>query len=225
MKKRLIAVIILCLAVLLSSCSTDNPQNKLSKTELEELRTEFPYNDVDNTLEDRIVLEHFQDLSKYQNNSLNRPAIDAVIIVTLTGEMFSEKAKEVLPFRENTSDSPPAPTTLVGNYCFAIVEDILWGGIESEVGEEVVIGLGSSLRAEGLDYKHCFIPGQRYVMLVNQSENDSIGVFYPTSKYASYYLTDDDILLSITSEPGFDECSGLTVLAFKNLCGEVLKVK
>ena len=223
MKHRFIAGFLFCIVLMLTSCSAERADTRLSNEEVASLRTNFPYNDVDYSLSDRDILEHFTDLSRYQT-ILDRPAIEAVLVVTLNGDPFSDVENDNAPFDEQSDHAPASPTNLTGNFCMATVEKTLWGE-EVEAGSLITVGLGSKPLAEALDYKSCFCPGQRYVLLVNQAQNDSIGSFYAATKYAAFYLTEDDILMSITSDPGMDECSGMTAAAFADLCRDVLTIK
>ncbi len=202
-KQKWIIWIGLCVLIvlLISGCKTSNAAERIPPEELEQLRLVYPYNDKNRIQEEFAPITQFEDLSALQNN-YDRPAFDAVICA-----VYGE-------------------TEIIGNSVFAsvTVEKALWGGKELQAGDDVFIGLGNPLTSyKRRDYEHCFFPGQRYVLMVNRAESEYVGTYYPTNKYTAYYVTEDDIILSVTSEPGIDECSGMTVSAFQKMCSDVLE--
>jgi len=218
-KNKIIALLLIAVLVasaLLSSCGVKSARSRISDEELAQLRAKYPYNDEMGTI------DLIQTWSRFQEINAPFYTYHAVVVVTLRDNWFSGSGKEVSPFDHADETAPVVTTSLRGLYCEAEVEQVLWGGEDLSAGDVIPLGFGSTMAAEMLDIENSFFSGETYICFLFQSSEEGVGTYYPTSKRTAYRLINDKILLSISSEPGIDECSGMYLDAFTKLVHETL---
>ncbi|MBR2782366.1 MAG: hypothetical protein IKE00_03415 [Oscillospiraceae bacterium] len=217
MKLRIFSIGIILL-LYIAGCTKTTMYTKLPDETIGMLRLKYPCNDNMGNIDRISKIEHFSDLKDYEE------LFDAVIVVTLTGEYFTGTTQEIEPFEgEQTSTTPVGPTSFTPLYHSAIVDEVIWNREGYLPEEEIVLGFSSTLAAEMLDYKNCFLGGQTYVLFVNHVDKENIGRIYSLNKITAYYVSDEGVVLSVTSEPGINELTGVQLGDLKDAVTKVFK--
>jgi len=210
-----IVIALLLLGVISPGCASRHQSDRITPEELAVLRKEHPYNDEMGLIDLLSTLETFKDVNSplYQYH--------AVAVVTLSGNWHTGAEKEISPFDNSDEAAPIVTTTLSGFWCDAEVEKVLWGGEELNSGDMIKLSFGSTLAADSMCVTDSFLPGETYVCFLFRTEKDGV-LRYPTNKRTAYKVVNENIVLSITSEPGIDEASGMYLDAFATLVNETL---
>ena len=189
--------ILLCLLALLLLCGCTEDPARVSAEELAALRARYPYSDeVAHPLHtpDETLCPDFQTYLSYFNEPYSDPSAYTLAVIDLTGDRFLNGTPRMR----------------------AKAEQILWGD-DLTAGEEFYLNFG--LHADDGMYE-IFQKGARLVcFLKTQPNSDSLFV----SKDRTWYLTEDNVVLSIFSVRGLDETSGLYLDAFAELVTDTMK--
>ena len=105
------------------------------------------------------------------------------------------------------------------------VSEVLWGGEGINKGDIITLGFGSTLITDGLDIEKVFQIGNRFVCFLEDWRNAEIfhhESLFVTTKDHLFYISKDEVVLSVTSVPGADEASGLYLNSFEALVNETL---
>lgn len=203
MKKLLLPL--LCL-LLLSACAQDTPRPaRVTDEELAALREEYPYNDAASMaamIPDAEVYPDFASLGS--GNPLGyADRYAGVAVVEITSDWYE------------LGDENPAAGSAWPVFD-AQIASVLWGEGFSE-GDTVTVGFGSTNVTSGMELDASYTEGRRYVMILVDYSDNAFGMvsLYMTEKSLTYYLTDEDVLLCVTSAPGPDSCSGMYVDTFQ----------
>ena len=205
----------------------------MSEEELAKLREEFPYRDaLHGTLYS--PLDVYQTPETTLSFLSSRSAFGAFLAeVHVTSDPFYHIGYKKYPGRyESVEDfiaqHPELEEDLAQKIFWAgfqhqvdaEITGILWGDAEVSVGTAISIVFDHS---STLDTSEIFQNGGRYVCALSGWSGASPYSVLPhiTTKYLTWHITKDDVILSATSEPGPDSFSGLYLESFKQ---EVLAI-
>lgn len=190
----------LMLGVFCSACS--QPSAPVTGSELEALRAEYPYVEG-NPFASVMGVE---DLKEFQRDE----RFAGFVEVTLTGE----------PERISLSLSPAAglPATTIINYTIPAHVDSVLYKTDCFAGESDIL-LCISGAAEGYDLSP-FKKNSKFVMEISVPHPDTVEASlesaYSVSSLKSFYLTNQNVLLSMQDIPGaFEDYTGWNIDAFR----------
>lgn len=209
-----LAALVLAL-LLLAGCAPRT--GSVSAEELAQLRETYPVDNAflalsQSTKTNDEVWPTFQDLAYYND-------FYAVAILEMKGDWYTVTNTGVKMYDDDRLNNtiPGANRGLKWEAHDAVVQEILWGGEELEAGDTVTLGFGDVIVTAGDFLSRTYVPGGRYICFL--AERDELGFniehFYATAKPVSYYLTDQDVVLSIMDFAGAEECSGLYLRTFE----------
>ncbi len=186
----------LCLLVMFAVCACSNPERleRLSDQEVGRLRGEYPY--CSEPSFDYEPVYHLSDL----NN------IAAAVVVTVTDEWYSNEYN-ISPFDEDVNW---AENTTVGWFLPVHVDEVLWATDDWSGAEQIDLYFYSAISFS--DY-HVFQEGKQYLCLIGtlkdtvlfEGETDTI---YAGSPFCSFYITDQNYLMAMSTLPATDQYSG-----------------
>ncbi len=204
----------LCVLILLfalCACASEPRPERVPDEELALLREQYPYHDAESSMGNHLPYETvyptFERLGSLQ--------FYAALVIECSSDWYMLETY-VSPFGGETSNARLPQTNIQLLTIDATVEEILWGGEELSTGETITLGYGTTAMVSGKDLQGCIMEGNRYVVLVVDYRDNPYGAenLFNTGKFLTYYPTDQNVLLSVTSVPGADECSGMYVDAF-----------
>ena len=105
------------------------------------------------------------------------------------------------------------------------IEKVLWGGEDLKKADTITLGFGAGVVTGGQGLETVFRVGDRFVcFLIDWRNRDTFNseTLFVTSKDHLFYVTKDDVVLSVTSVAGADEVSGLYLNSFETLVNEIL---
>ena len=114
-----------------------------------------------------------------------------------------------------------------GQFFPAKVLQCLGGEFELKKGDEIALAFGANGIASPAVLDAAYQAGNRYVCILKDISNLKISCavenMYRAAKYWTLYLTDDDVLLTMTSYIScLNECSGMYLGTFEETLREVL---
>ena len=227
MRKRWLMVLAIVLAItsILSACTPSLEDGRVTSESLAKLRKQYPYRDG-NTATGQIesydqMFPTFEDLAKSLVGN-----VQAVVILELTGDWYAATNTEIRP-----SSDEELNLALPGGNCGltwvlhdAVVEKVLWGGEDINANDKITLGFGSLLATSGQDVESSYVKKQKYVCILEDRSEMNLGTdtLFGVGKLYTYYLTRQDIVLSLSSAKCQDDNSGLTLTAFESLVNETL---
>ena len=225
MKRTGTALLLLLALLLLASCARAPKPERVSEEELAHLRLEFPCNDARSSLamsmDPKKAYPTFEKLLGIDNPYLEMPDFYAVVAIRMTEDDWYTLGESVQPFQdaalnEQAQQRTPDLFQIVWPVHDAVVEQVLWGGEDLEPGDTITLGFGADGYVGGMQLERCYFADGRYVCFLLDRRDSSFHCdrLFSSSKNYTYYLSDQDVLASMTSTPGLDECSGMYLDAF-----------
>jgi len=224
---RLCCCLCIILICFLTACTPK--QAKISEAELVQLRKQYPYNDAISTVAQMtpwdIVYPTFDSLLGVYNQRVNHKFYAAVVL-EMTGDWYSSSCY-VAPYDDEALNKiVTEKTPSIGHFTWelhdAVIKQVLWGGEGLEEGDTIALGFGSTLYVGGMELDAIYLSGNRYVCFLAEESENALPVedLYSTAKTHTWYLTQQDVLVSVTSKPGQDVVSGMYLSAFTDLIYE-----
>jgi len=152
---------------------------------------------------------HFPHLlpEKYQKNGLRKPFQNLEDLMSIYPELDEDIAYGIAHG---------------SNFCYldAEVSQVIWGNCGLKKGSNFRLIFGS-FRAP--DVPEAYLTGNRVLCFLSAYETDNVPLrkTYMTDKTVSWHLTEEDVVLSVSSNYGADFFSGLYLESFKQ---EVLAI-
>lgn len=211
-------LVVLCLCMLLTclcACSNKQSAERVTDEQLSKLREDLPYADPYAPLTQ--VMHTYDELyPKFDTTLLN--GVCAIAVLEFVGEWGEARDTSVKMYddEELNQTVPNANRGLRWVIHGAKVKKVLWGGSDLSAGDEITIGFGDISVVNYNSLKNVFVSGDEYVCFLTDHRYKKFDVeqLYGASLLRSYYLTSKDVVMSVTSTPGFDECSGMYLDAF-----------
>ena len=197
---------IICILVFLLLFSACAPKaERVSDEELKALRKQYPYNDAVNEVVDWIPADlAYPDFASwiYREEPFS---IHTVAVLKPVGEWTEPNHSSDPVLRE------------------AKIEEVLWTRGSVKTGDGVKLSLGSKFTSYGMEFEKVYAEGERLVCILFERP-DAYGEesVFAAGKAYTFYLTKQDVLLSVSSAPGPDSVSGMYLHAFKTLMAETL---
>lgn len=219
MKRNQLFVAALSLLLLLAACAQapEEPAaprgDRVTDAQLAELREEYPC--VDSLYGVAVQYAPAQEEQTFAEFYANG-SVTAVVEVTLAEEWY-DVGGAVSIFGDEEKDAYlPQFGTATYHVIDAEIEQVLWGGEDLAAGETITLSFGSTLLNSPSRQEAAFVAGERYVMIVQEWPDNPAGAphFYRAGENASFYLTDDDVVLSVSSQAAAEEASGLYLDTF-----------
>lgn len=225
MKKIMRSFLVLFSLLLLASCAPVPQAERVSDEELKHLRQEFPCNDARSSLalsmDPEKAYPTFEKLLGIDNPYLKMPDFYAVVAIRMTEDDWYTLGESVQPFQdaelnEQAQQRTPDLFRIVWPVHDAVVEQVLWGGEDLEPGDTITLGFGADGYVGGMELERCYFADGRYVCFLLDRRDSSFhcDTLFSSSKNYTYYLSDENVIVSMTSVPGLDECSGMYLDAF-----------
>ncbi len=207
---------VLMLLFALCACASEPQPERVSDEELAQLREQYPYNDKTPGVLGQLS-EITTGITTFEEYA-NRETLDTVVALEVIGDWYYLDGS-ISVYGDEALDAyaPSWASTMEHKVIDAKVEKVLWGNSELQKGDIVTLSFGSTRVSEGRDNESVFLPGERYVCLM-QDFYDNIYQkegLYRASKDYTYYLTEQDVLISVTSILGADDASGMYLDAFE----------
>lgn len=224
--KSVILLSLLLILSCLSACAKEPNAYRVTEEELVKLREEYPYNDTSSALSYSVPYDiAFPTFESFVTQMNTAEVLAAVVVLEFTGDWYTASNTTVKMYDDEELNQivPGANRGVVWPVIDATVEQVVWGqGIEN--GENITIGFGDISVVDGQELEKCFIPGQRYVCLLEPKNSDDFGLdsLYCIGKLNAYYLTNKNVLMSIVSAKAADENSGLYLSSFETVVNETL---
>jgi len=236
--KRILALILALL--LLCSCAQAPKTGKMSEKNLENLREKYPYLDVHPLRHLETIPEEadyhypdgYWDLSELFNDAISYDELFLVAAIEIQSEPYYKTIHKDYPgtfkdlddFMQQYPDLSLSTATLIfeqgSMYVDALITEVLCGNSSLKVGE--TFDLTNSYWFWGQNFEDImslYAKGNRLVCYLVQPASVSAGIHannaHWTSEYFTWYLTKDDVVLSIHQGPGPDSFSGLYLESFK----------
>ena len=216
--RKTIALLIALLIIIFCACQkqleTANNQDRVSEETLRELRKEYPYCDDYGSV-DQIGIKSMEDIREKN--------VRAVIVFEPCGG-WEFQYMHLQPFEEEVDW---VRSTYEGVFLPIHVISVLWKDDSFSQNENLTLYFGADFYAEECRVFEAFVEGEKYVgYVIDLGENAPLANepdLYVVSKNGAYYLTDEQVIISICSWPGIDECSGMYLNTFKEIIVELFK--
>ncbi|MBR2782174.1 MAG: hypothetical protein IKE00_02425 [Oscillospiraceae bacterium] len=229
--KYIIVAILVLVFSFLTGCSISSTSASNPKT-VEQLREEYGYFDeqgtFSNSIPNELVYPTFETLMGINNKYGITRDFYAVVSIEICSDWY-EISKRERPFNEDSIneqiiEATPSITQIVWPVVDAKVVDVLWGSNDLKKDDIITLGFGSKTYISGMQLEKVYKQGEKLVCFL--VENDfGYANMYSTGRLYTYFLTEDDIVMSVTSTPGADECSGMSLDAFVQKFSELLDGK
>ena len=213
--------------LLLSACAP-KPE-RVTDEELTVLREKYPYNDKTSEAVNMMSYKKAYPTLDAVFGIISYQAVTsccAVVVLELKKDWYDINTNVSVFDDEKLNAAAERRTPGIGNIRWmvhnAVVKDILWSSSNLKKGDTIVLGFGSTAMTAMADFELIYASGNRYVCFLYDESSLCFNVenLYSTSKAHSFYLTDKDVLLSVTSAPGPDSVSGMYLPTFKQLVNE-----
>lgn len=232
--KRILALILALL--LLCSCAVAPKTGRVSEEELATLREAYPYYDgihsaIDGSMAEYQKPETIFDFFLAREYGQDPFILAEICVVsepyyTISWNNYTGQFKDLDAFRQQYSDLDEKSASAIFAYgeqqVNARLTDILWGS--NELTENVAFSLMLP-KTQPPDTVKVFQKGGRLICILVPAKFPLAGSFpvlpHFSSKYLTWHITENDVILSATSEPGPDSFSGLYLESFKQ---EVLAI-
>lgn len=207
-KKFVVCTMCVILSVLILCSCAGESVDKLSDEEINELREIYPYDDFSIMSSLEFTLDAIDD------------KINTVAVVTVTDEWFI-KTSSISPVE---IPNERFPSEIEWPYLPVKVDSILYNNCEIEEGDELNLFFGSTNVFSNFD---TYPVGERFLCLIIKPDETREYAFddtvYTTTIDSSAYVTDDDYILSVTSEPALDDFTGYSLKSFDKSINEIMK--
>ena len=230
---RIVCIVVsICLSIsIFSSCSSQLEADRVDDETLVRLRSEYEYN---NTQPQTVSMMSYES---------SHPSLDAVfgtneyewyndysaiVVLEFEGNWYDANTNVAMFDNEDLNATLENKVPGIGAFSWmvhnAVIKEILWSNASLNVGDSIVVGFGSTIMTAGVGYEKIFSSGNQYVCFLFDESNLSFKIdnLYSTAKPYSFYLTNKNVLLSVTSAPGPDSVSGMYLDAFTTLVNETL---
>ena len=221
MKRASTALLLLLTLLLLASCAAAPKPERASEEELARLREEYPISD-----ELSPVASYDFDPCQTWEGLAETTSPHTIVVVEITGDRFVNTIY-ASPFSNAQANAAIGLQRLDGQFFPAKVLKCLGGEFELKKGDEIALAFGANGIAPPAILDAAYQTGNRYVCFLKDisdlKTSYTVENMYRATKYQTFYLTDDDVLLTMTSYIAcMNECSGMYLDAFEQLLPEVL---
>ena len=210
--------VVLCLCMLftcLCACSNKQAAERVSDEGLSKLRKDFPYADPYSPLT-QVMYSYDELYPKFDTTLLS--GVCAIAVLEFVGEWGEASDTSVKMYDDEKLNQtvPNANSGLRWVVHSAKVKKVLWGGSDLSAGDTITVGFGDIRVVNYGSLEKVFVSGNEYVCFLtdHRYKNFDVEQLYGASLLRSYYLTNKDVVMSVTSTAGFDECSGMYLDAF-----------
>ena len=222
---------LLCLLaalMLLSACAQEPRPERVTDEELAALREDYPvveygYGSLSNGPSLETLVESGLYTTPESLMADPEHPYYAAVIVTLQGE-WRQLTGYASPFGDPVWDEalPSSAGQITWEVLDAEIDEILWGGEGLAVGDTITVGFGDVGFLGAYPLEETFLPGGRYVFFLTPST-----IFdepaYGAARSSAYYLTGDDVALSVENLPGAEALSGYYLPAFRGELQQMLQ--
>ena len=221
MKKKLLAFSLIFSLLLLASCARAPKPERVSEEELAHLREEYPISD-----ELSPVASYDFDPFQTWEGMAQKTTPYTVVVLEITGNRFVNTIY-ASPFSNAQANAAVGLQRLDGQFIPAKVLKCLGGEFELKEGDKIALGFGANVVAPPAILDAAYQAGNRYVCILKDVSSLNLGYTvenaYLATKYQTFYLTDNDVLLTMTSHLAcLNECSGMYLDTFEETLREAL---
>ena len=206
--------------LLLASCTRAPKPERVSDEEFARLREEYPYNDLEGkVLGQRMETPWITDFASYVLNS----GLTDCAVLEIVGDWYTLEGS-LSPYGNPEQDAVyPGAAEFVYSVIDARAVQVLTGSNVQE-GQAITISFGPREVSGGTGLEEVYRTGRQLVCFLQDFPDNAFGRadFYRASKDFTYYLTPSGAVLSVTSLPYVDECSGMYLGTFEETLREVL---
>lgn len=207
----LLALLLLC------SCASPKPE-RVTEAELAALRAQYPYNNTPPSIADMASYrDTYPTLEKLlELNNADGPTFCAVAVLKMKGDWY-EISTDFPEYPDWTDTLFPSNRNITWTVRDAKVQQILWGGKDLKKGDTITLGFGSSIMTFGAELELVYRTGEELVCFLFDARNlEFVGGenLYSTSKAHTFFLSKEDVVLSVSDAKGPDSVSGMYLHAF-----------
>jgi len=231
--RRVICILFIFAFVLsfLASCARDSGADYVTDQKLSNLRKKYKFSDTQPQTVSMLSYESAYPtfdavlgINKYEKYN----SFSAIVVLEFEGDWYDVGTKIHMYDDDELNSVMESRIPGFGGLGWtvhdAIVRDVVWGSDQLDIGDRITVGFGSKVMTTGVGYEEIFTSDNQYVCFLFDESNLSFNIdnLYSTAKPYSFYLTDKDVILSVTSAPGPDSVSGMYLDAFTTLVNETL---
>lgn len=219
MKYRRLIALFFALLLILCACKGGSDV-RVSEKALARLREEYPYNDQKNeVLGQYYIPSEFYTFEGY----IGRESNDLGVVVEIIGDWYDVYAYDVSIYDDPELDAMTPPGA--GDFHYRVIDAevtrVLWGALSE--GDTITLSFGPAQRSENLGLEDIYVEGQRLICLAASFPDNPFDLenLCRTSKDYTYYITKNDVVLSVVSFEGADVASGMYLETFAQQAAQI----